>query len=170
MRKRKRRIRTQREGSTSASSVLLRRGLVDSEELERYEDRLKALHEQRYKEFLEIELSKLERKAKAVLASFATEPPVKGEKHELARRRVRAAIALVREAKERQAQEDPLMDSEPDDFEDSKPDWKTTMQFAKMLLKMQGVKPDRLQYLSKREFEKEQKELVMNLLNKEPLI
>ena len=167
MRKRKRRIRTQREGSTSASSVLLRRGLVDSEELERYEDRLKAFHEQRYKEFLEIELSKLERKAKAVLASFATEPPEKGEKPELARRRVLAAIALVREAQERQAQQDPLMGSEPDDdFDDSKPDWKASMQFAKMLLKMQGVKPDRLQYLSKREFEKEQKELVMNLLNK----
>ena len=167
MRKRKRGIRTQREGSTSASSVSLRRHLPDPEELERYRDRLKALHEQRYKDFLESELSKLECKAKAVLASFATEPPGKGEKPELARRRVLAAIALVREAHEQQAQQDPLMDLEPDDFDDNKPDWRTSMQFAKMLLKMQGVKPDRLPYLSKKKVEKEQKEFVMRLLNGE---
>jgi len=158
--------RMHRKGSTSRSSVSLRRHLPDPEELERYRDRLKAFHEQRYKEFLEIEQLNLELKAKAVLANFATEPPEKGEKRELSRRRVRAAIALVREAKERQAQEDPLMDSEPDDFDDNKPDWRTSMQFAKMLLKMQGVKPDRLSYLSKRKFEKEQKEFVMHLLNK----
>ncbi len=155
-----------RKGSTSRSSVSLRRHLPDPQELERYRDRLKAFHEQGYKEFLETEQLKLELKAKAVLANFATEPPEKGEKRELSRRRVRAAIALVREAKEQQAQQDPLMDSEPDDFDDNKPDWRTSMQFAKMLLKMQGVKPDRLSYLSKRKFEKEQKEFVMHLLNK----
>ena len=166
MKKGKRR-RMHRKGSTSPSSVSLRRHLPDAEGLERYRDRLKAFHEQGYKEFLETEQLKLELKAKAVLANFATEPPEKGEKRELSRRRVRAAIALVREAQEQRAQQDPLMGSEPDDdFDDSKPDWKTSMQFAKMLLKMQGVKPDRLQYLSKREFEKEQKELVMHLMNK----
>ena len=138
---------------------------MDSEELERYTDRLNAFHQQRYQEFLPIELKKLELKAEAILESSATEPLEEGGKRAL-RSRVRAAIALVRKAQQRQAQQDPLMDSEPDDFEDGKPDWKTSLQFAKMLLKMQGVKPDRLQYLSKREFEKEQKELVMNLLNK----
>jgi len=158
--------RMHRKGSTSPSSVSLRRDLPDAGELERYRDRLKTFHEQGYKEFLETEQLKLELKAKAVLANFATEPPEKGEKRELSRRRVRAAIALVREAKEQQAQQDPLMDSEPDDFDDNKPDWRTSMQFAKMLLKMQGVKPDRLHYLSKRKFEKEQKELEMHLLNK----
>jgi len=158
--------RIHRKGSTSPSSVSLRRDVPDAEGLERYRDRLKAFHEQRYEEFLEIEQLKLELKARAVLANFATEPPEKGEKRELSRRRVRAAIALVREAKEQQAQQDPLMDSEPDDFDDNKPDWRTSMQFAKMLLKMQGVKPDRLSYLSKRKFEKEQKEFVMHLLNK----
>ena len=165
MRKRKRRIRMQREGSTSASSMLLRRDLVDSEELERYTDRLNAFHQQRYQEFLPIALKKLELKAEAILESSATEPLEEGGKRAL-RSRVRAAIALVRKAQERQAQQDPLMDSEPDDFEDGKPDWKTSLQFAKMLLKMQGVKPDRLHYLSKRKFEKEQKELVMHLMNK----
>src|SRR5437879_1804934 len=159
--------RMHRNGSTSRSSVSLRRDLPDAGELERYRDRLKTFHEQRYKEFLETEQLKLELKARAVLANFATEPPEKGEKRELSRRRVRAAIALVREAQEQRAQQDPLMGSEPDDdFDDSKPDWKTSLQFAKMLLKMQGVKPDRLQYLSKREFEKEQKEFVMHLLDK----
>src|SRR3989442_4346725 len=162
------RRRMQREGSASPSSVLLRMDLTDSEELERYEDRLKALHEQRYKEFLEIEQLNLELKARAVLANFATEPPEKGEKRELSRRRVRAAIALVREAKEQQAQQDPLMGSEPDDdFDDSKPDWRTSMQFAKMLLKMQGVKSDRLSYLSKKQFEKKQRQYAMRLVNKE---
>ncbi len=156
-----------RKRPTSPSSVSLRRHLPDPEGLERYRDRLKAFHEARHKKFLEFEQLKLELKAKAVLANFATEPPEKGEKRELSRRRVRAAIALVREAKEQQAQQDPLMGSEPDDdFDDSKPDWRTSMQFAKMLLKMQGVKPDRLHYLSKRKFEKEQKEFVMHLLNK----
>src|SRR2546425_6129482 len=158
--------RIHRKGSTSPSSVSLRRDVPDAEGLERYRDRLKAFHEQRYEEFLEIEQLKLELKARAVLANFATEPPEKGEKRELSRRRVRAAIALVREAKEQQAQQDPLMDSEPDDFDDNKPDWRTSLQFAKILLKMQGVKPDRLHYLSKRKFEKEQKELVMHLMNK----
>ena len=158
--------RTCREGSTAPGSVSVRKYVPGPEELERYRDRLNAFHQQRYQEFLPMELTKLELKAKAVLANFATEPPEKGEKPELARRRVLAAIALVREAQEQRAQQDPLMGSEPDDdFDDSKPDWKASMQFAKMLLKMQGVKPDRLQYLSKREFEKEQKELVMNLLN-----
>ena len=158
--------RMHRKGSTSRSSVSLRRHLPDPQELERYRDRLKTFHEQRYKEFLEIEQLKLELKAKAVLANFATEPPEKGEKRELSRRRVRVAIALVREAQEQRAQQDPLMDSEPDDFDDNKPDWRTSMQFAKMLLKMQGVKPDRLSHLSKRKFEKEQKEFVMHLLDK----
>ena len=113
-----------------------------------------------------MELRKLELKAEAALDSFATEPLEKRGKPAL-RSRVRAAIAVVREAEERQAQQDPLMGSEPDDdSDDSKPDWKASMQFAKMLLKMQGVKPDRLHYLSKRKFEKEQKELVMHLMNK----
>jgi len=167
MKKGKRR-RMHRKGSTSPSSVSLRRHLPDAEGLERYRDRLKAFHEQGYKEFLETEQLKLELKAKAVLANFATEPPGKGEKPELARRRVLAAIALVREAQEGQAQQDPLMGSEPDDdFDDSKPDWRTSMQFAKMLLKMQGIKPDRLPNLSKKKFEKKQRECARRLLNGE---
>src|SRR5437879_2801756 len=137
--------RMHRNGSTSRSSVSVRRDLPDAGELERYRDRLKTFHEQRYKEFLETEQLKLELKARAVLANFATEPPEKGEKPELARRRVLAAIALVREAQERQAQQDPLMGSEPDDdFDDSKPDWKARMQVAKMLLNVPGAQPDRL--------------------------
>src|SRR5437879_10561185 len=137
--------RIHRKGSTSPSSVSLRRDVPDAEGLERYRDRLKAFHEQRYEEFLEIEQLKLELKARAVLANFATEPPQKGEKPELARRRVLAAIALVREAQERQAQQDPLMGSEPGDhFDDSRPDWKARMQVAKMLLNVPGAQPDRL--------------------------
>ena len=159
--------RTCREGSTAPGSVSVRKYVPGPEELERYRDRLNAFHQQRYQEFLPMELTKLELKAKAVLANFATEPPEKGEKRELARRRVRAAIALVREATERQTQQDPLMDSEPDDFEDGKPDWKTSLQFAKMLLKMQGVKSDRLSYLSKKQFEKKQRQYAMRLVNKE---
>jgi len=154
-----------RERSTAPGSVSVRKYVPDPEELERYRDRLNAFHQQRYQEFLPIALKKLELKAEAILESSATEPLEEGGKRAL-RSRVRAAIALVRKAQERQAQQDPLMDSEPDDFEDGKPDWKTSLQFAKMLLKMQGVKPDRLHYLSKRKFEKEQKELVMHLMNK----
>ena len=163
----KKRVRRhmRRERSTAPGSVLVRKYVPDPEELDRYRDRLNAFHQQRFQEFLPMELKKLELKAEAILESSATEPLEEGGKRAL-RSRVRAAIALVRKAQERQAQQDLLMDSEPDDFEDGKPDWKTSLQFAKMLLKMQGVKPDRLQYLSKREFEKEQKELVMNLLNK----
>jgi len=163
----KKRVRRhmRRERSTAPGSVLVRKYVPDPEELDRYRDRLNAFHQQRFQEFLPMELKKLELKAEAILESSATEPLEEGGKPAL-RSRVRAAIALVRKAQERQAQQDLLMDSEPDDFEDGKPDWKTSLQFAKMLLKMQGVKPDRLQYLSKREFEKEQKELVMNLLNK----
>ena len=160
--------RTCREGSTAPGSVSVRKYVPGPEELERYRDRLNAFHQQRYQEFLPMELTKLELKAKAVLANFATEPPEKGEKPELARRRVLAAIALVREAQEQRAQQDPLMGSEPDDdFDDNKPDWKTSMQFAKMLLKMQGVKSDRLSYLSKKQFEKKQRQYAMRLVNKE---
>ena len=59
------------------------------------------------------------------------------------------------------------MDSEPDDFEDSKPDWKETKQFVNMLMKMQGIKPDRLPFGSKKKFEKKQRQYAMRLVNKE---
>src|SRR5207302_11323194 len=115
----KKRVRRhmRRERSTAPGSVSVQKYVPDPEELERYRNRLNAFHQQRYQEFLPIALKKLELKAEAILESSATEPLEEGGKRAL-RSRERAAIALVRQAQERQAQHEPRRDSDADHLAD----------------------------------------------------